>query len=192
MARPATSAERMVGYARPMDGPVDHADPRARRTREAIIRAFVRLLFERRYETLTVAEVAAAAGVGRATLYEHFRGKREVLVAAMEPVLLPLANAAAGRASRTCVRAMLEHVWQHRATGRIVLASTAAARLQRRLAAMIDARVGDAGMAPASLAAVAAAAAQLAMLRLWVSGQAGCSADVLAQRMIGCGRLVTP
>ena len=177
-----------------MGRPAENPDRRARRTREAIVRAFVRLVFERRYEAITIADLAAAAGVGRATLYEHFHGKSDVLLAAMEPILLPLANAATGRGSRACVRAMLDHVWQQRATGRVVLGPIAASRLQRRLAAMIEARMqaqASSGV-PATMTATAAAAAQLAMLRMWIAGEAACPADVLAQRMIRCSGFVRP
>ena len=154
------------------------------RTRSAILRAFTALVFERRYEAIRIGDVVAAAGVGRATFYEHFGGKEAVLLAAMEPILLPLAGAATGRASRVQVRAMLEHVWQNRAMGRVVLGS-AGAKLERRLAAMIDGRLPD----PAPMRAAAAAGAQLIMLRMWIAGEASCSADVLAQQMLDCATL---
>lgn len=82
----------------------DSSDPRARRTRQAISDAFVRLVFERRYDAIRTADIIAAADIGRATFYEHFRGKEAVLIAVMTPVLLPIANAAVGRASPAMLR----------------------------------------------------------------------------------------
>lgn len=162
----------------------NEADKRSQRTHEAILRAFAVLVFERRYDAIRVGDLVAAAGVGRATFYEHFRGKDAVLLAMMEPILLPLAGAATGRASKVQVRAMLEHVWQHRGIGRLVLGATGA-KLQRRLAVMIQARLSG----PVPMRAAAAAGAQLIMLRMWIAGEASCSADVLAQQMLDCATL---
>lgn len=174
-----------------MDRRSAELDRRVLRTREAVLRAFTELVFERRYETIRTADLIAVAGIGRATFYEHFRGKDEVLLAAMEPILLTLANAAAGRGSKAHVAATLEHVWERRSACRAILTSSAARKIERRLAAMIESRLDEAA-APTALAAAAAAAAQLAMLRLWVTGEAGCSTGVLALRMITADALHRP
>ena len=86
-------------------------DPRRRRTRDAVVSAFARLAAQRRYGDITTGDLVAAAGIGRSTFYEHFRGKDDLLLAAMEPILLTLANAVAGRASRAQVRTTLKHLW---------------------------------------------------------------------------------
>lgn len=167
-------------------------DPRAKRTRDAILGAFVELVFARRYDAIRTADLIAAAGVGRSTFYEHFRGKDEVLVAAVEPILLPLANAALGRASKAQVRATLDHVWQQRGAARNLLDGATGRKLQQRLAAMIAARLepGSSGSAPPAMLAMAVAAAQLTMLRLWIGGAVSCPAPELALRMIACARLL--
>jgi hypothetical protein len=135
-------------------------------------------------------DLIAAAGVGRATFYEHFRGKEAVLVEVMTPILLPLANAATGRASSAMVRSTLEHVWTGRSVGRVLMGGAVASRIERRLAAMIALRLPDeVEGAPKQLLAGAMAAAQLAMLRMWIGGEISCSADVLAGRMVACRRL---
>ena len=95
-----------------------HRDPRSRRTQAAILEAFVRLLAERRYDAVTVADLVAAARVGKATFYEHYRGKHDVLLAAMEPILLALSTAASGRAARSYVKGVVAHLWDRRATAR--------------------------------------------------------------------------
>lgn len=167
-------------------------DPRAQRTRQAILDAFVRLIFERRYDAISTADLIASAGVGRATFYEHFRGKEAVLEEVMTPILLPLANAATGRASPAMVRGTLDHIWERRGIGRMVLGGAAASRLQRRLAVMIALRLPDVvDGAPKELLAGAIAAAQLMMLRMWIGGEISCPADVLAGRIAACGRLGT-
>jgi len=54
----------------------------ARRNREAVLRAALRLF--RADPAATVAEVAAAAGVGRVTLYGHFPTRTDLVAAALE------------------------------------------------------------------------------------------------------------
>jgi len=44
-------------------------------TQEAILEAFVRLLVEKGYSSLTMRDIALVAGVGVGTLYEYFPGK---------------------------------------------------------------------------------------------------------------------
>ncbi|MBV8666879.1 MAG: TetR/AcrR family transcriptional regulator [Burkholderiaceae bacterium] len=48
---------------------------RSKLTQDAILEAFVRLLLEKDYTRLTIREIAAVAGVGLGTVYEHFPGK---------------------------------------------------------------------------------------------------------------------
>lgn len=177
-----------------MQGSADDLDRRVRRTRELILEAFVGLVLDRRYDQIRTAEVIAAAGVGRSTFYEHFRSKEEVLLAAVEPILLPIANAAAGRGAKAHVRSMLDHVWERRTVGRVVLDSRAFVPIQRKLAAMIEARIenDDEGGVPPAVLAMSAAAGQLAMLRMWIGGEAACSSDTLARQMIAFARLLPP
>lgn len=166
-------------------------DPRTRRTREAILATFRQLALDRRYDGIRVTDLIAEAGIGRATFYEHFRGKDEVLLAAMEPILDPMARAALGRPVAAHLRATLDHGWQQRMVGRIVLDSSAGGKLQRRLAEMIATDLDDAPI-PAALPATAIAAAQIAMLRLWLGGTAPCTAQALAGQMMACARIARP
>jgi AcrR family transcriptional regulator len=165
---------------------MEESDLRVRRTRAAILAAFTALALNRRYDAIRTADLIAAAGVGRSTFYEHFRSKDEVLVAAVEPILFTLANAALGRASQAQVRVTLDHVWQQRRIARTLFEGRTGDRLQRRLATLIEARLDP----PATMAAMAVAAAQLTMLRLWVSGAVACPAAELASRMIVCRHLL--
>ncbi len=58
-------------------------DPRVKRTRRLLVSAFERLVAEKSFRHLTVQEVAAAAGVNRATFYDHFEDKYALLEAAV-------------------------------------------------------------------------------------------------------------
>lgn len=173
-------------YRRPMtDDAARDLDRRTQRTRKAIFDALIRLIFAQRYSTIRTADLIEAAGIGRSTFYEHFRSKDDVLVAVIDPIFMPLAIAAAGRGSRAALRATLEHIWEQRAFARALFEPPLLARLQRKLAGMIEARLPEsADGPPAALVAIGAAAGQLAMLRMWLAGEASCSADVLARAFL--------
>jgi AcrR family transcriptional regulator len=52
---------------------------RSQETRRKLIRAATRLWAEDGYDTATVEEICAAAGVGRTTFYLHFESKKQLL-----------------------------------------------------------------------------------------------------------------
>ena len=54
-------------------------DPRVKRTRGLIVRAFGELVAEKGHRGLTVQEIAERATVNRATFYDHFRDQHELL-----------------------------------------------------------------------------------------------------------------
>jgi AcrR family transcriptional regulator len=164
-------------------------DRRSQRTRKAIFEAFTRLLFARRYSAIRTTDLIEAAGVGRSTFYEHFRNKDDVLVWAIDPVFEPLADAGAGRPSVPRLMFVLDHLWERRALARVMFEPPLGSKLQRKLAGMIEARLVTAtsdGVPPA-LTATARAASQLAMLRLWLTGEVACEPSPLARRLAATG-----
>lgn len=160
-------------------------DRRSQRTRKAIFEAFTRLLFTRRYSAIRTTDLIEAAGVGRSTFYEHFRNKDDVMVWAIDPIFEPLAEAVAGRASLPHLHFVLDHLWERRALARVMFEPPLSSKLQRKLAAMIEARLGANASddVPPALTATAAAASQLAMLRLWLTGEVACEPAILARRL---------
>jgi AcrR family transcriptional regulator len=54
-------------------------DRRTLRTRQALHRALLRLIVERGYDQVAVADIATAANVGRSTFYAHFTDKDDLL-----------------------------------------------------------------------------------------------------------------
>jgi AcrR family transcriptional regulator len=166
--------------------PPEDLDRRKARTRQAITGALTRLIFERRYSAIRTADLIEAAGVGRSTFYEHFRSKDDVLVAVIDPLFTPLADAAVGRGGVVVVQAILAHIWDQRASARQLFEPPLAARLHRKLAAMIEVRLDPAGgRVPAGLIATACAAATLATLRAWLAGETPCAAPDLAHHLVG-------
>jgi AcrR family transcriptional regulator len=62
---------------RPQAG-VSDTDPRVKRTRKLLQDAFVELLAEKRFEAITVQDIATRSTVNRATFYAHFIDKYDL------------------------------------------------------------------------------------------------------------------
>jgi AcrR family transcriptional regulator len=57
----------------------EHLDPRVRRTRQLLVKAFSELLVEKTFETISVQDIAEKATINRATFYDHFPDKVALL-----------------------------------------------------------------------------------------------------------------
>ncbi len=68
-------------------------DPRLARSRTRLVDAATRLLAEGGIEAVTIDAVTRTAGIARATLYRHFGTGTELLAAAFEHLLPPVAPA---------------------------------------------------------------------------------------------------
>jgi AcrR family transcriptional regulator len=66
------------------------SDPRARRTREGIDRAFVELLHRRSYDSIRVGDVTKKARVGRATFYAHYESKHALLRSQLDRIVVAM------------------------------------------------------------------------------------------------------
>lgn len=160
-------------------------DGRRARTRQAITDALIRLMSERRYSAIRTTDVIETAGIGRSTFYEHFQSKDALLELIVEPILMPLALAGARSGNTARLRIMLDHLWDRRALTRRLFEPPLQAKLQRRLAALIEARIASAAVHLPSLVATGSAAAQFAMIRMWLSGEASCRSEALAEALAG-------
>jgi AcrR family transcriptional regulator len=81
--------------------------PRSERAEQAIIDAALEAFAERGVEGVRCEDVAARAGVGKATLYRRWPGKEELLIAALAALKSPL-PAPRGESVRADLIAMLE------------------------------------------------------------------------------------
>lgn len=63
---------------RPSFNHVSFRDMMHRARKEAILEECTRLLSERGYDAMTLDQVAEAAGMGKAVLYKHFKGKEDL------------------------------------------------------------------------------------------------------------------
>lgn len=58
---------------------VNPNDPRAKRTRKYIQKAFTDLLAEKDFEDISIQDIKERADLNRATFYNHFQDKYELL-----------------------------------------------------------------------------------------------------------------
>lgn len=66
----------------------EELDPRVRRSRSLILSAFESLLAEKGFESITVQDVTAKAGINRATFYAHFPDKYALLDYSIQKMFL--------------------------------------------------------------------------------------------------------
>lgn len=63
-----------------MNAATEKTDRRARRTRQSLSDALIRLILEKRYDSITVQDVIDRAGVARSTFYAHYRDKDDLFL----------------------------------------------------------------------------------------------------------------
>lgn len=61
-------------------------DPRVRRTQTYILDAFMAILSEKSFKSITVKEITQRAGINRATFYAHYQDKFDLLNAALQAI----------------------------------------------------------------------------------------------------------
>src|SRR5690349_6116440 len=59
--------------------PEEKLDPRVKRTRQLLEQAFLEVAAEKGFQAVSVQDIAEKAGVNRATFYDHFADKYELL-----------------------------------------------------------------------------------------------------------------
>ncbi len=167
----------------------NEADSRAQRTQQALFEAFTTLVLQRPYDDIRIADIIQQAGIARSTFYQHYRNKDDILVNSMHGMLVVLADAATGRGRHGAVQHILEHFWENRQLGRIILNSPAYRRITTELAQIIEARWQEtpppASGIPARLLSIQLAEGQFSVIRTWLSGTIGCRVDALATHLLG-------
>jgi AcrR family transcriptional regulator len=91
-------------------------DRRSQRTRRLITTAMMELLFERRYEQITVQDVLDRAGIGRSTFYSHYFDKEDVLASIAEQMFEMFRQQLVERSAGQAIVPALElfrHVYEH-------------------------------------------------------------------------------
>ncbi|HEY6893908.1 MAG TPA: helix-turn-helix domain-containing protein [Rhodanobacteraceae bacterium] len=162
-------------------------DRRVERTRQALLGAFIAIMFEgRRYDRIRIADVIARAGVGRSTFYEHYPNKEALLAETIRMPFAPLAEAVDADAQVGTLAGALTHFHQNRVHGRAVFAGATGRRVTRILADMIEQRLrararanGVIAPGPLRTGAIALAEGQLAAIFAWL-GEGAATVEPLA------------
>jgi len=152
-------------------------DRRVARTRRSIDEAFLALLRTRGYESVGVSDIVREADVGRATFYEHYASKDELLRAQLQRVAT-LLRTRSGEPGQLDAAPLFAHVRDVPLLYRLVAGRSAAARslrilqevLQEHVASMLDEHVAAGGRMRAPLAPDVASrviVAGLAALLAW-------------------------
>lgn len=98
-------------------------DRRVQRTRTALYEALLRLIREKDYDAISVADILAAADVGRSTFYAHFTSKDDLLARSLDRLRALLDRVVAEQeaaaadpqdAARAVSRAVFRHVAEFR------------------------------------------------------------------------------
>lgn len=152
-------------------------DTRSERTRAALLRGFVTLIFRDGYDAISVAAIVTEAGMARSTFYEHFGGKEDILQASMTQFFSVMSDCAVVDEQPETLVPVLEHFWDNRRMADAVFSGHARSILVRSLVDMIEQRLrGTAGvvkpLVPYRLAASQLAEAQLALVDSWLRGRA--------------------
>lgn len=176
----------------------DPDDRRVLRTRAAIRSGFNALILSREYDTISAADIARAADVGRSTFYEHFSSKEAVLEAVLSSLLAPLADACASDAADPRLEATIAHFWSARRLATRLLSGRSGEMVTRWLERLIlerlphgDSRADDASRnVPPSLLAAQIAHGQIGLIQAWLSGRGGCSADRIATLLWTASRAI--
>ncbi len=177
--------------------PIESTDSRIQRTRQILFQAFSELVLSRPYQDIRVADIIERAGIARSTFYQHYQNKDDILVDSMTGMLETIADSAIGRADHNQLAFILEHFWENRRLGRIILNAPPYKRIIRQLSVMIElrwensAKHQNAPVAkpfdptfPIRMQSIQLAEKQFTVIREWLSGTAACSADDLARYLL--------
>lgn len=154
-------------------------DVRSKRTRKAILTAFNGMVLGGAEKVPNPTAVAAAAKVGRSTLYEHFGGIDEVLAKGIESLFEALARESMQLNTGAGLSKIVEHCWQNRKLAATILGGTGHNKLSTVLAeAYRKSLVECCGSTRPKLPTVliklvpsALAEGTLGLLRQWVNGR---------------------
>jgi AcrR family transcriptional regulator len=127
------SGQRREGVRKP-------ADRRVTRTRQSIDAAFLALLQRQGYEAVGVSDIVREADVGRATFYEHYTCKDDLLRSQLRSVATATLRAGAEQADLLDATPLFEHIRAAPMLYRLVAGRSAAARSLRVLQEVMEER----------------------------------------------------
>lgn len=125
------------------EGVRNPVDRRVSRTRRSIDAAFLALLQRRGYEGIGVSDIVREADVGRATFYEHYASKDDLLRAQLRNVSSAMLHACPDRSSLLDATPLFQHVRDVPMLYRLVAGRSATARSLRVLQQILTERAAS-------------------------------------------------
>jgi AcrR family transcriptional regulator len=170
-------------------------DRREEKTRQALHQSFFKIVQQRDYQTIKIADIIDPVEVGRSTFYEHFRNKDALLASSLQGPFEALLTAISEQAQPARLTSILQHFWENRVLARSLLAGPMRRHTAVVLAHMIEQQFKTNGLhkssrqlLPSKLAASAIANALLSPVASWLSGEAACSVEKMATALRQLGR----
>jgi AcrR family transcriptional regulator len=114
-------------------------DPRIRRTRQMLYQSFRELLAEKTFDLITVHDICERATLNRATFYDHFTDKFELLAAMMEERFGLLIAARLEGSERTCENSLRQLILA--ACDFLAEVSTGCQKHQQQFEPIVESRV---------------------------------------------------
>jgi AcrR family transcriptional regulator len=120
-------------------------DRRVERTRQRLREALLSLIVEQGYEKVTVKDILDRAEIGRATFYEHFRSKEDLLGSGIEQLRAHLlkewksgSEAGRGPVERLgFTLALFQHVDSHRRLYKAIVGRESGVIVERKMRRML-------------------------------------------------------
>lgn len=159
-------------------------DPRIARTRSSLQEALLGLCRESEYASVSISDIADAAGINRSTFYQHYADKEELLADALDGFAEQAAaqiEASALNAPdadpREMIAKFLEHVRENAALYRMILGPAGSpmivAKLRGRIIALAQSGLAqtprDAKSIPVNVAAASIAGSFISIVREWLN-----------------------
>jgi len=114
-------------------------DPRVRRTRQMLFRAFQELLIEKSFDQISVQDIAERSTLNRATFYDHFTDKFALLAASMGERFATLIAARMAGSEGTCEASLRRLILA--ACDFLAEASSGCQKHQQQFEPMVEAQV---------------------------------------------------
>jgi AcrR family transcriptional regulator len=187
----------MSTTGRPAPSVRNPSDRRVSRTRRCIDEAFLALLKHRGYDGVAVSDIVREADIGRATFYEHYASKDDLLRAQLRRVST-LLHARPGHAGLFDATPLFAHVRDVPMLYRLIAGRAAAARSSRILqevilefvAGVLDEHAGAGGSLRAPFAPAIAArvivADLVALLGWWTESGMAATPDEMQRLFQAC------
>jgi AcrR family transcriptional regulator len=148
----------------------------------------VDLVLTKGFAALTVDEVADRANVGRSTLYAHYGGLVGLLRASLETPSAPLAAIVGGGVGADQIVSQLQHFRDQRRRNRMFFDEPIRGIWIKRLAELIEPRLGPTSGLPSAFVALQIAELHIALIRHWLDARPSPSAEAVANAMMAATR----